>query len=74
MESEENSEVAKVFSAGHPSFKLETELELLPFARGVDGAYVTKLKQAESLLTAKFKALPISPDRIALIDFMRLCR
>lgn len=45
LEPEENSEVVKEFLAGHTSFKLETERQLLPFADDVDGAYVAKLKR-----------------------------
>ena len=44
LEPEENSEVIKQFLAAHPEFKLETERQLLPFAEGVDGAYVARLK------------------------------
>jgi 16S rRNA (cytosine967-C5)-methyltransferase len=44
LEPEENSEVIKQFLAAHPGFKLETERQLLPFADGVDGAYVAKLR------------------------------
>ena len=44
LESEENSETVKQFLAANPNFQLETERQLLPFADGVDGAYVAKLK------------------------------
>jgi 16S rRNA (cytosine967-C5)-methyltransferase len=44
LEPEENSGVVKHFLAAHPNFTLETERQLLPFADGVDGAYVAKLK------------------------------
>ena len=44
LEPEENSEVVKEFLAANPNFKLETERQLLPFADGVDGAYVARLK------------------------------
>ena len=44
LESEENSEVMNQFLAANPNFKLETERQLLPFADGVDGAYVARLK------------------------------
>ena len=48
LEPEENGEVVKEFLAGHEHFKLESERELLPFADGVDGAYVAKfLKRPE---------------------------
>jgi 16S rRNA (cytosine967-C5)-methyltransferase len=47
LEPEENSEVARGFLAKHPDFTLEHERELLPFADGVDGAYVARFsKQA----------------------------
>jgi len=44
LEPEENSEVASQFLAAHPNFKLDTERQLTPFAAGVDGAYVARLK------------------------------
>ena len=44
LEPEENSEVVKSFLAMHNNFKLAAERQLLPFADGVDGAYVAKLK------------------------------
>ncbi len=43
LEPEENFEVVKQFLAANPNFKLETERQLLPFADGVDGAYVARL-------------------------------
>lgn len=43
LEPEENSDVVKKFLAAQPSFKLETERELLPFKDAVDGAYVARL-------------------------------
>ena len=43
LEPEENSEVVKEFLAAHAEFKLESERQLLPFADGVDGAFVAKL-------------------------------
>ena len=46
LEPEENSEVVKQFLAANTNFKLETERQLLPFADGVDGAYVARLKHA----------------------------
>jgi 16S rRNA (cytosine967-C5)-methyltransferase len=45
LEPEENQEVVKQFLAKHTDFKLESEQELLPFAHGVDGAYVARLKR-----------------------------
>jgi 16S rRNA (cytosine967-C5)-methyltransferase len=44
LEPEENSEVVREFLAAHSNFKLEAERELLPFADGVDGAYIARLK------------------------------
>ena len=44
LEPEENSELVKQFLAGNANFQLETERQLLPFADGVDGAYVARLK------------------------------
>jgi len=43
LEPEENSEVVKEFLAEHSSFKLESERQLLPFADGVDGAFVARM-------------------------------
>lgn len=45
LEPEENSGVVKQFLAGNNGFALETERQLLPFADGVDGAYVARLKK-----------------------------
>jgi len=45
LEPEENSEVVKGFLGANVRYKLETERQLLPFADGVDGAYVAKLKR-----------------------------
>ncbi len=45
LEPEENSEVVKEFLHEHKEFKLESERELLPFADGVDGAFVARLKR-----------------------------
>jgi 16S rRNA (cytosine967-C5)-methyltransferase len=45
LEPEENSGVVDQFLAGHPGFQLETQRQLLPFANGVDGAYVARLKR-----------------------------
>jgi 16S rRNA (cytosine967-C5)-methyltransferase len=44
LEPEENGDVVKEFLVAHPDFKLEIERQLLPFADGVDGAYVARLK------------------------------
>jgi len=46
LEPEENSETVKQFLAAQPNFSLETERQLLPFADGVDGAYVARLKHS----------------------------
>ena len=46
LEPEENQEVVKQFLLGHNNFKLESERELLPFADGVDGAFVAALVKA----------------------------
>ncbi|MEK7706571.1 MAG: 16S rRNA (cytosine(967)-C(5))-methyltransferase RsmB, partial [Verrucomicrobiota bacterium] len=46
LEPEENSEVVKEFLAAHSAFTLERERELLPFADGVDGAFVAALVRA----------------------------
>jgi 16S rRNA (cytosine967-C5)-methyltransferase len=43
LEPEENGSVIREFLAGLPAYKLASERELLPFADGVDGAYVAKL-------------------------------
>jgi 16S rRNA (cytosine967-C5)-methyltransferase len=43
LEPEENGKVVKQFLSDHAGFKLESELELLPFADGVDGAYVARM-------------------------------
>ena len=43
LEPEENQEVVAQFLDEQKEFKLESERELLPFADGVDGAYVAKL-------------------------------
>lgn len=47
LESEENSEVVKQFVAAHPKFRVESERQLLPFADGVDGAYIARLEMNE---------------------------
>jgi 16S rRNA (cytosine967-C5)-methyltransferase len=45
LEPEENTELVKQFLAAQPGFKLERERQLLPFADGVDGAYVARLSK-----------------------------
>ena len=51
LEPEENRQVVEEFLASHLDFKLETERELLPFADGVDGAYVGRLRRASSAVS-----------------------
>ena len=46
LEPEENGEVVGRFLEKHANFKLEGQRELLPFADGVDGAYVARLSAA----------------------------
>ncbi|MGA2245313.1 MAG: 16S rRNA (cytosine(967)-C(5))-methyltransferase RsmB [Verrucomicrobiota bacterium] len=45
LEPEENAGVVDEFLSGHSGFQLETTRQLLPFADGVDGAYVARLKR-----------------------------
>ena len=45
LEPAENGELVKTFLAAHPEFKLERERALTPFADGVDGAFVTRLRR-----------------------------
>ena len=45
LEPEENQEVVKAFLRANEEFELEFERELLPFADGVDGAFVARLKR-----------------------------
>jgi 16S rRNA (cytosine967-C5)-methyltransferase len=44
LETEENEKVVRNFLEKHPSFKLESERQLLPFIEEVDGAYVAVLR------------------------------
>lgn len=44
LETEENQQVVRQFLTEHAGFALEHERELRPFADGVDGAYVARLK------------------------------
>jgi len=46
LEPEENQEVVKEFLTEHTYFTLDFERELLPFADGVDGAFVERLKHS----------------------------
>jgi 16S rRNA (cytosine967-C5)-methyltransferase len=48
LEPEENSGLTREFLKEHPRFQLERERELLPFADGLDGAYLAKLSVASS--------------------------
>ncbi len=45
LEPEENRAVVEAFLSANPTFKLESERELLPFRDGVDGAYVAGLRR-----------------------------
>ncbi len=45
LEPQENSEVVKGFLTEHTGFQLERERELLPFADGVDGAFVARIRR-----------------------------
>lgn len=47
LEPEENEFVARDFLDGHADFKLERQRQLLPFADGVDGAYVARLRKSD---------------------------
>jgi 16S rRNA (cytosine967-C5)-methyltransferase len=44
LEPEENQELIREFLSAHLNFKLDFERELLPYANGVDGAYVARLR------------------------------
>ena len=46
LEPEENSEVVKEFLARTRKFQSRNRRQLLPFADGVDGAYVARLKHS----------------------------
>jgi 16S rRNA (cytosine967-C5)-methyltransferase len=46
LEPEENREVVKMFLTENAGFKLEHERELVPFADGVDGAFVARLRRS----------------------------
>ncbi|MDW8308632.1 MAG: hypothetical protein RMK20_04585 [Verrucomicrobiales bacterium] len=46
LEREENQQVVELFLADERDFTLECQRELLPFADGVDGAYVARLRRA----------------------------
>lgn len=47
LEPAENGMVVKEFLARNPGYRLESERQLLPFADGVDGAYVARLKKGK---------------------------
>ncbi|MBI4327129.1 MAG: 16S rRNA (cytosine(967)-C(5))-methyltransferase RsmB [Chloroflexi bacterium] len=49
LEPEENHAAVEQFLTLHPGFHLDRERELLPFADGVDGAYVARLTKAADL-------------------------
>lgn len=46
LEPEENESVTRDFLAKHADFKLKRERQLLPFADGMDGAYVARLRKS----------------------------
>jgi len=46
LELEENQEIVQQFVQEHRDFKLQQELELLPFVEAVDGAYVAVLERS----------------------------
>lgn len=48
LEPEENHEVVRTFLTAHPEFHLLRERALLPFADGVDGAYVAVVEKVKS--------------------------
>jgi 16S rRNA (cytosine967-C5)-methyltransferase len=43
VEPEENQQLIREFLSAHPNLRLDFERELLPFADGVDGAYVARM-------------------------------
>ena len=43
LEPEENQQLIRDFLSAHPNLRLDLERELLPFADGVDGAYVARM-------------------------------
>jgi 16S rRNA (cytosine967-C5)-methyltransferase len=46
LEPEENEVMTRDFLERHAEFKLERQRQLLPFAEGVDGAYVARLRKS----------------------------
>jgi 16S rRNA C967 or C1407 C5-methylase (RsmB/RsmF family) len=46
LEPEENESVARDFLERHADYKLESQRQLLPFADGVDGAYVARMRKS----------------------------
>lgn len=52
LEPEENEEVVGGFLKEQPGFQLDSERQLLPFAEGVDGAYVARLRRTMAHLQA----------------------
>jgi 16S rRNA (cytosine967-C5)-methyltransferase len=46
LEPEENESVTRNFLDGRADFKLERQRQLLPFADGVDGAYVARMRKS----------------------------
>jgi 16S rRNA (cytosine967-C5)-methyltransferase len=47
LEPEENEAVTQEFVDRHADFKLERQRQLLPFADGVDGAYVARMRKSD---------------------------
>jgi len=47
LEPEENESVVREFLDGRADFKLERQRQLLPFADGVDGAYVARMRKSD---------------------------
>ena len=48
LEPEENHAVVEQFLAARSGFRLDAERQLTPFAEGVDGAYVARLRRGET--------------------------
>jgi 16S rRNA (cytosine967-C5)-methyltransferase len=46
LETEENEALVAGFLRGNPGLELVSQRQLLPFADGVDGAYVAKIRKA----------------------------
>jgi 16S rRNA (cytosine967-C5)-methyltransferase len=50
LEPEENNQVIESFLGKRPEFKMERERALMPFADGVDGTYVARLRRSVNQL------------------------